>query len=131
MLTLSVLSGLPGAGKTTYALRLGRTNQATIISRDDIRVHFPELGENGLTIKLVQLAASFLKNQISVIVDSRNLDPVDRVRWIELANLNKAELRWISLRTPTMECVRRDSRRPSPVGEAAITKMAHQYSLNL
>jgi predicted kinase len=130
-LKLIVLSGLPGAGKSTEARRLAREFEALVVSRDDLRRNFLTIGEDDLTIRLVQFAASFLKNEVSVIVDSWNLHPVDRERWANLAKASHASLRWIHLATQVDECVRRDARRLVPNGETSIRIAAAQHSRQL
>lgn len=119
-LKLIVLSGLPGAGKSTTARQLSEEFHALVISRDDLRKNFTFIFENELTIRLVQFAASFLRNKVSVIIDAWNLHPVDRVLWTELANEAHAQLKWVHLDTPVEECVRRDSGRPVPNGPDAV-----------
>lgn len=123
-LTLTVLSGLPGSGKSTLARRLASESEAMVVSRDDLRQMIQVLDEAELTIRLIQLSASFLRNRISIVVDSWNLHPADRVRWTELAQLSGAKLNWIHLDVPVEVCIYRDARRPAPNGESAIRSAA-------
>jgi predicted kinase len=132
-LSLTVISGLPGSGKSTLARRLSAESGAFVVNRDEARRHFDFIDESELTLLLVRLSASFLRNGLSVIVDSPNLHARDPVRWTELATLAGAELRWIHLSTSTDECIRRDARRPVSVGADVIhliaTKSASQLGL--
>jgi len=130
-LTLTILSGLPGSGKSTKARELQRLYGSLVVSRDDLRRNFSYIGEDELTIRLVQLTRSFLRNGISVIVDSCNLHPQDRDRWTNLAREHEARLYWIHVNTEVEECVRRDAGRATPVGGAAIRADAAMYDQNL
>jgi predicted kinase len=120
-----------GSGKSTKARELAVNSEAEIVSRDDLRGHFPALTEAELTLRLVQLARSFLRHGKSVIVDSCNLHPEDEKRWICLANEFEAVFKWIHLPTPVEVCIDRDARRPNPNGEAAINATALQYASRL
>jgi predicted kinase len=128
---LTVLSGLPGAGKSTLARELAVGSKAEVASRDDLRKHFPDLSEGELTIRLVQFARSLLRHNKSVIVDSCNLHSEDEKRWICLANEFEAVFKWIHLPTPVEVCITRDAQRPSPNGEVAINATALQYASRL
>lgn len=130
-LKLIVLSGLPGAGKTTAAMKLSSELGALVISRDDLRKNFTFISEDELTIRLIQFAASFLRNHVSVIIDAWNLHPNDRILWVELAKEAHAQLRWIHLDTPVNECIKRDSKRPSPNGASSIRLAAANYATQL
>ncbi len=130
-LSLTVLSGLAGSGKTTLARQLSARTDAMVVSRDDMRKFLEILDESELTLRLVQLAVSFLRNDISVIVDSQNLHPADRVRWTELARLANAKLYWIHLDVPVEVCIARDAKRPVPNGEATIRTVAALNAVQL
>lgn len=119
-LTLTVLSGLPGSGKSTRARALAAEGGAAVVSRDDLRKMIQVFDESELTLRLVQLGASFLRAGTSIIVDSWNLHPADYTRWSELAKLSGARLDWIHLDVPLELCIKRDSRRPTPNGESSV-----------
>jgi predicted kinase len=130
-LSLTVISGLPGSGKSTLARRLSAESGAFVVNRDDARRHFDFIDESELTLLLVRLSASFLRNGLSVIVDSPNLHVRDRVRWTELAALAGAELSWHHLNTPTNRCIHRDAKRPVPVGADVIHSFASENASQL
>jgi predicted kinase len=130
-LVLTVLSGLPGAGKTSTARRITLNVDAVVVSRDDIRKKFDYIDESDLTLLLVHLAASLLCRGTSVIVDSWNLHPRDMIRWTELARLSTARLDWVHLSTPLNECIRRDSLRPLANGEQTVRSAAADHAQQL
>jgi predicted kinase len=130
-LTLTVLSGLPGSGKSTRARKLASWNYATVVARDDLRRMIEVFDESELTLRLVQLSASFLRNGISIIVDSQNLHPADYARWAELARLSGARLDWIHLDVPLELCIKRDAQRPISNGESSIRTAAEANAVQL
>lgn len=130
-LKLIVLSGLPGAGKSTKARQLSKEFEALVVSRDDLRKNFTFIFEDELTIRLIQFAASFLRNRISIIIDAWNLHPVDRQLWTALATEANAQLRWIHLDVPVDECVKRDAKRRAPNGENSVRFAAANYEKQL
>jgi predicted kinase len=123
-LTLTVLSGLPGSGKSTAARRHSADTGAIVISRDDVRKNFDFISEGDLTLLLVSLSASLLRDGVSVVVDSWNLHPKDKARWAELARLSGATLEWVHLSTSLIECIRRDAKRLTPVGAETLNLTA-------
>lgn len=128
---LVVLSGLPGSGKSTYARRLSAASNLYIISRDDLRRFFPSVDEFDLTQRLAELASSFLRNWVSVVVDSPNLDPQDEIVWTDVAKRNGAILQWVHLNTSVDECVRRNACRPSALRTKDIRALALKYQETL
>lgn len=130
-LKLIVLSGLPGAGKSTKARQLSKEFEALVVSRDDLRKNFIFISEDELTIRLVQFAASFLRNRVSVVIDACNLHPVDRQLWTALAAEANVQLKWVHLDTPVEECILRDSKRRLPNGENAVRFAAANYAKQL
>jgi predicted kinase len=124
MIKLIVLSGLPGAGKSTAARRLSHLYGARVVARDDLRKFFDGASEHELTFRFVQLAESFLRDGISVIADACNLSSWDFDLWTELSLTTHAVIEWVHLDVAPAECVRRDAQRPNPVGPMAIYEMA-------
>ena len=117
MARLIVLSGFSGAGKSTLARALNLSGRYALIASDDYHhCYNPETDVTGL---LIALATAFCAVDISVIVDAVNKHPGDSARWHE-AGRAFASFEWLDLDVPLQECIRRDSMRVRPVGEAAI-----------
>lgn len=122
---LTVFSGFMGAGKSTAARNL-RTKypHAILLAYDSVRRMWPGLSAPAIMAKLIKTASFWLKLGLPVIIDACNLHPHDRIRWETVAIAHDVEMEWVAITTPVDECVRRDSQRFEPVGEAAIR---HQY----
>lgn len=129
---LTVLSGLPGAGKTTYARAYVATTGAVLVGRDELRAALVSLDcEGTITALMCDLARAILRTGRSVIVDAWNLHPADRTAWQLLAAETEARLAWVHLTTPVDECVRRDATRPAPNGEARVRSAAREFARSI
>ena len=129
MARLTVLSGLPGAGKSTIARRIVARTGASLVGRDELRAALVNCSDEALlTFMLVDLARALLACGCDVVVDAWNLHPDDWARWEDLAWLQGAELRWRHVATPVEECVIRDARRPNPNGADRVRGAAKEYA---
>ncbi len=129
--TLHVLSGLPGAGKSTRARLLTESTGAVLVGRDELRAAMPNLPDDWLlTLLMVDAARSLLANGYDVVIDAWNLHPRDRERWEECCAQTGAKLEWTHMTTPIEECIRRDALRPAPNGERRVRWAAAEYGLN-
>lgn len=106
---LIVMSGLPGAGKSTIAERIGRANKWPVLSVDPIESSILQAGvqqsfETGLAAYVIAqtLARENLRLGLSVIVDAVNSLEVGREMWRSVAHETGARIRVI-------ECVCRDT----------------------
>lgn len=148
MPTVIVLSGLPGAGKSSRARQIiaearraaGRPGTAGVVSRDTIREHILGLtmapgdqvldrdGEDVVTAVTEAQARALLAAGVSVVVDATNLVPAHVDRWRAIADGHDAALDVVTLDTPVEECIRRDEARHAAggryVGEDVIRRIA-------
>jgi predicted kinase len=143
--TLTVTRGLPGSGKTTWALKqlAGRAGPLVRVNRDEIRAMLHGGQPWSQALEKVTLVArnalirALLQHGASVICDDTNLDQatVDRleaVAWLATGggcNFHVEDLRHV----PVDVCVERDRRRGEDggrsVGEQVIRKMADTHRL--
>lgn len=126
---LFVLSGLPGAGKTTRARALCAETGAAMVARDDLRAVLLNVRcEARLTLLMAALTRDLLHAGADVVVDAWNLHPADRRLWERLAGEAGAALLWEHLDTPVEECVRRDAGRPNANGAALVREAARLFA---
>lgn len=138
--SLTILRGLPGSGKSTYArawVAAAPLGERVRVNRDDLRVSMfgPGYAEPipacELQVTSVQYGtvASLLGGGVDVIVDDTNL----RARTVrDLARLAvKAGATWRVLDwfldVPVEVCIMRDKLRDRPVGEDVIWRMHRKY----
>lgn len=135
MAKLTIVRGLPGSGKTTWAKA---QPDAWRVNRDDIRAMYTGVWdyghnsmENLVTVLQKQLIVELLVRGVHVIVDDTNLDWRHVQMLIGLAR----SVRDVSvqvevkefLHVPVEECIRRDAARLNPVGSDVITGMYIKY----
>ena len=128
-----ILQGLPGSGKTTWAKSFCQINLNYVrINRDDLRnmsgKYWVPSRESYIT-SLEQTAVSLaLEAGYNVILDSTNFN--DKVHaWVQkIAETfldTEVEVKFFDV--SVKECIKRDSKRESPVGEEVIINMAKKY----
>lgn len=135
--TLFALRGLPGCGKTTWALdfiKAHSTEDHPIIrvEKDIIRAEcFPNYqrkDEKEVIRVRDGLIIASLKRGCSVISSDTNLNPIHIRRLEEIARDMGVKFEIVDLTAvPYWECIRRDALRPNPVGEKVISQMYFQW----
>lgn len=130
--------GLPGCGKTTWALEEVAKAPRDIhrVNKDDIRAELathdgwkwsPENERDVIKWRDNEIEKRLMFMGISVISDDTNFARKHQTRLAELAKKYDAEFIVKRFDTPIEECIRRDTLREKPVGEAVIRKMAAHY----
>lgn len=122
---LVLFHAIPGAGKTTEAMRIVEQDPQNTIraNRDDIReIVAPEGAdyhkgtprkdvENNVTHVQQEIIRKGLKEGKTVIVDDTNLNPGRLKPFIQLARNYKSEIEQVHVDTPLEECIRRNNKR--------------------
>jgi predicted kinase len=104
--SLFLVTGLPGAGKTTFAAALARLTGATVIESDRFRGELfgePVFSsrENGLLFRGIQGASRLLLAEgLAVIIDATNIDETDRRPFYRLADGGRSPLLIAALTAP-------------------------------
>lgn len=135
MAKLTIVRGLPGSGKTTWA----KAQQgAWRVNRDDLRAMFcgvwnydDQMAERVVTVLQRNMIRELLSRGKHVIVDDTNLAWSHVQSLIGLATSLREVDAQIELKeflhVPVDECIRRDATRPDPVGSDEITAMYMKY----
>lgn len=131
-LTLTLMVGVSGSGKSTHAAKLAQSIVATIVEPDAIRKELTgdasDQSRNGEVFRLAhQRAESFLLTGKSVVVDATNLDRKTRAEWVAIARRCKAEARAVVVDTPVDVAKKRNLSRSRVVPLDVIDKQASRF----
>lgn len=135
MAELTIVRGLPGSGKTTWAKA---QKNAWRVNRDDIRAQYTGVWdyndrqmENLVTTLQSERIKELLEKDCHVIVDDVNLDWTHVQLLIRLATSMRSRTVVVQvkefLHVPVLVCIARDAQRPNPVGEDVIRGMYRKY----
>jgi predicted kinase len=122
---VTLLSGLPGAGKDTWLT--GQGGQLPVISLDIVR---DELGVNpeddqGTVVSVAkEQARELLRRRQPFIWNATNLTRRLRDPLVELFMGYGARVRIVAVDAPLSRAIERNRQRPSPVPEAVIRRLA-------
>lgn len=135
MAKLVMMRGLPASGKSTKAQEIIQQGSWVRLNRDLLRtmLHYDKFtGRNeGYTVDAEKaLALSFLKADVSVVVDDTNLGDSHKDMWSNVAKEAGAKFEVVDMATPVSTCRFRDQEREKKVGADVITNMALRYGLH-
>jgi predicted kinase len=137
MSTMMLVSGLPGSGKTTWAL--GWVAEDPVHRRrlnyDELRVqlygpnwHFNIAEENAMKNRAMHQVKAWLQQGLDVVIDNTNLAAGARYHWESLAARCGAQVTPLELDTSVAQCIANDRHRGehggSYLGRAVIERMA-------
>lgn len=135
IMRITLMSGLPGSGKSTAARKqvVSAGNQARIC-RDDLRAMLYDSVWTGRREAVVidcekAIAEVLLKHEISPIIDDTNLLRKHIDLWTSFAKKLGVAVDVQKMDTDIEECKRRDVLRPKPVGECVINRLALQAGM--
>jgi predicted kinase len=134
-----MLRGLPGSGKTTWALEwLANNPDWRRVNKDDLRRMLwgskkPKNNERHLDLIQEGIIVELLASGFNVIVDNTHLSPKRELHLRALCakyephNNKEVEFEVKFFDTPLFECILNDARRPDPVGYKVIGRMYEQF----
>jgi predicted kinase len=135
-----LMRGLPGSGKSTYAKKLLAEQPGVYkrINRDELRMMFDNgamTNKNEAFVKKVRdmLILEALNEGVNVIVDDTNLSEktIAGVKALlqeyQMEKNDEIAVEVKEMEADVEECVIRDSKRETPVGEKVIKRMHRQF----
>lgn len=129
----TMMSGLPGSGKSTYAERLSRENNATICSSDKIREELcgdeNAQSNNDEVFRLLhRRIKDLLKDGTSVIYDATNINSRRRKAFLsELRNIPCKKV-CVIMATPFEKCCKLSNKRNRVVPYEVIERMYKNWN---
>lgn len=136
MAKIIIMKGLPASGKSTRAAEILKAEGNVVrINKDLLRtmLHFDKFtykNEDKTRQAARVLAATFLNNNINVIIDDTNLAEGTLQSWKDLAKDCQAKIQYEDMTSvPLHECLVRDAERAKPVGQDVIMNMALRTGL--
>ncbi len=127
--------GLPGSGKSTWAIKEAEKSNVKRINKDDLRAminnsKFTKGNEKDVLKIRNILIEHWLEKDQTVIIDDTNLHPKHETYLKQLAKEWDCEFEKVFFNVPVEECVRRDLKRENSVGQDVIYRMYEQYLLS-
>ncbi|MEM9188243.1 MAG: AAA family ATPase [Myxococcota bacterium] len=127
--TVRLLSGLPGAGKSSWR----RTNHPDlpVVCLDDLRRELdvdPTDNQGRVRQAAKERARTFLRTHQDFVWDATNLDADRRRKLVDLFVDYRARVQIVSVETSYPTLLRDNRARPSPVPDAAIEGMLRRWT---
>lgn len=134
---LTVLRGLPGSGKTTYAQREVSEGEAVVLSRDSLRDMLHPTGHGGvldgaeevlISDTLRAMAVRLLGDGKEVVIDATNLRDKYVREWLTLAHGRGHDIDIVDFRAEPLEtCLENNANRERQVPEHVIRDMHQRF----
>ena len=131
-LTLTLMVGVSGSGKSTHAAKLAQSLPADIVEPDAIRKELTgNASDQSRNREVFQLAHSRAEAKllagINVVVDATNLDRKTRAEWLAIARRCGAEARAVVVDTPVDVAKKRNLSRSRVVPLDVIDKQSTRF----
>lgn len=129
---LFMMIGLPASGKSSLAEQIAKSEDAEIVSSDNIR---KELygdeniqGDNNKVFRILQeRIINGLKNNRNMIYDATNISYKTRMAFLQRLNKLEVEKIAVMVATPYEDCLIRNSQRERKVPEEVIKNMYFNF----
>ncbi len=130
MVKMYMMIGLPASGKSTIAKELSKSEEAIIVSSDEIRKGFGDINDQSQNEKVFEEVEKRIKEGLlngNVIYDATNINYKKRRAFLQ--KLNKMEVKKIAIlvATPYEECLQRNAQRERKVPEEVIKRMYFNF----
>lgn len=132
---LTMLSGLPGSGKTTEArAEVVANGNSARVNRDDLRAMLFNSVWSGKREQVVidcekAIAQVLFDHSMNPIIDDTNLSQRHRDMWADVAKQRGQHFGVHHFAVDAATCRERDAKREKPVGRAVIDRMALQNGM--
>jgi predicted kinase len=138
-MTLRLMRGYPGSGKTTFARAWvnGDKENRRRVNRDDIRHmlfgKYVGVDEQAVTKAQRALVETFLRQRKDVVVDDTNLKLRNLKDWVQVAYRHAHQVEIVDVDTPLEDCLERNIERAKKgersVDPDVIKKFAERYPM--
>lgn len=108
---LYVTMGMPGSGKTTWAMRWSSKSGATVVSSDAIRTD--DVNPKQWFMRMHSAVEACLIEGADVVVDACNTTSDQRRRWLEQGKRHDTRCTLVVLATPGLTALERNQARPT------------------
>lgn len=132
MTKMFMMIGIPASGKTSLAEQISKSEDAEIVSSDNIR---KELygdeniqGDNNKVFRILQeRIINGLENNKNMIYDATNISYKTRIAFLQRLNKLEVEKIAIMVATPYEDCLIRNAQRERKVPEEVIKRMYYNF----
>lgn len=126
---LSVMIGISGSGKSTYANGLKTSLKAELVETDSIREELTgDPSDQSQNYRVFQVAKKRVNDLLSqgknAIIDATSVSVRDRKDWIQIGRDNNAEVRAYFIDTPIDVCKSQNRKRQRRVPDEVIDRQA-------
>lgn len=128
---LFMMIGLPASGKSTIAKEISESEEAIIVSSDEIRKELlgdvNDQNNNELVFKEVEKRIIEGLKVGNVIYDATNINYKKRMAFLQKLNKLEVEKIAVLVAVPYEECLSRNKDRERKIPEEVITRMYHNF----